>query len=114
MDHSAAIPSPGLRSSAPVSPEGPKARPSDLACEQPASRSGRGGRPLPPSRPRRGGRLAGEARRPGGLTLSPIALQELPESPWRADKAELLGALPSLPIERTSILEALAEGRAER
>lgn len=58
--------------------------------------------------------MAGEARRPGGLTLSPIALQELPESPWRADKAELLGALPSLPIERTSILEALAEGRAER
>jgi hypothetical protein len=32
----------------------------------------------------------------------------------RADNAELLNALPSLPIERASILEALAESRTER
>ena len=32
----------------------------------------------------------------------------------RADNAELLNALPSLSIERTSILEALAESRTER
>jgi len=31
-----------------------------------------------------------------------------------ADKAELLNALPSLPIERDSILEALTESRAGR
>jgi len=31
-----------------------------------------------------------------------------------ADNAELLNALPSLPIERDSILEALAESRSGR
>lgn len=31
-----------------------------------------------------------------------------------ADNAELLNALPSLSIERASILEALAESRTER
>jgi hypothetical protein len=49
-----------------------------------------------------------------GLPLSTFALQELTESARRADNTELLNALPSLPIERASILEALAEGRAER
>ena len=49
-----------------------------------------------------------------GLPLSTFALQELTESSRRADNAELLNALPSQPIERASILEALAEGRAER
>ena len=44
-----------------------------------------------------------------GLPLSTFALQELTESARRADNAELLNALPSLPIERASILEALAE-----
>jgi len=46
--------------------------------------------------------------------LSTFALQELTESARRADNAELLNALPCLPIERASILEALAESRAER
>ncbi len=41
-------------------------------------------------------------------------LQALTESARRADNAELLNALPSLPIERASILEALAESRAGR
>jgi hypothetical protein len=49
-----------------------------------------------------------------GLPLSTFALQELTESARRADNAELLNALPSLPIERASILEALAESRTER
>ena len=49
-----------------------------------------------------------------GLPLSTFALRELTESARRADNAELLNALPSLPIERASILEALAESRAER
>ena len=49
-----------------------------------------------------------------GLPLSTFALQELTESARRADNAELLNALPSLPIERSSILEALAESRADR
>jgi hypothetical protein len=49
-----------------------------------------------------------------GLPLSTFALQELTESARRADNAQLLNALPSLPIKRTSILEALAESRAER
>ena len=40
-------------------------------------------------------------------------LEKLAESTRRADNAELLNALPSLPIERASILEALAECRAE-
>ena len=48
-----------------------------------------------------------------GLPLSTFALQELTESARRADNAELLNALPSLPIERASILEALAHGRVE-
>ena len=46
--------------------------------------------------------------------MSTFALQELTESARRADNAQLLNALPSLPIKRTSILEALAESRAER
>lgn len=49
-----------------------------------------------------------------GLPLSTFALQELTESARRADNAELLGSLPSLPIDRHSILEALSETRAER
>ena len=49
-----------------------------------------------------------------GLPLSTFALQELTESARRTDNVELLKALPSLPIERASILEALAEIRAER
>jgi len=49
-----------------------------------------------------------------GLPVSTFGLQELTESARRADNAELLNALPSLPIERDSILEALAESRAGR
>ena len=49
-----------------------------------------------------------------GLPLSTFALKELTESARRADNAELLGSLPSLPIDRHSILEALSETRAER
>jgi hypothetical protein len=49
-----------------------------------------------------------------GLPLSTFALQELTEAARRADNADLLNALPSLPIERASILEALADSRAER
>jgi hypothetical protein len=55
-------------------------------------------------------KLAARAR----LPLSTFALQDLTESARRADNADLLNALPSLPIARTSILEALAESRAER
>jgi len=49
-----------------------------------------------------------------GLPLSTFALQELTESARRADNAELLNALASVPIDRANILEALAESRAER
>mgnify|MGYP006285884961 CR=1 FL=1 len=49
-----------------------------------------------------------------GLPLGTFVLQELTESARRADNAELLGSLPSLPIERDSILEALDETRTER
>lgn len=55
-------------------------------------------------------KLAAEA----GLPLSTFALQELTEAARRADNADLLNALPSAPIERARILEALAETRAER
>jgi hypothetical protein len=48
-----------------------------------------------------------------GLPLSTFALQELTETARRADNAELLNTLPSLSIERASILEALAHGRVE-
>jgi hypothetical protein len=48
-----------------------------------------------------------------GLPLSTFALQELTDSARRADNAELLGALPSLPINRDSILETLREARTE-
>jgi len=48
------------------------------------------------------------------LPLSTFALPELTEASRRADNAELLNDLPSLPIERASILETLAESRAER
>jgi hypothetical protein len=48
-----------------------------------------------------------------GLPLSTFALQELTETARQADNAELLNALPSLSIERASILEALAYGRVE-
>ncbi|MCX5968864.1 MAG: hypothetical protein NTV57_14740 [Cyanobacteria bacterium] len=41
-------------------------------------------------------------------------LEKLAESARRADNAERLNALPSLPIERASILEALAESCAGR
>ncbi len=49
-----------------------------------------------------------------GVPLRTFALQELTEASRRADDAELLNTLPSLPITRASILEALAESRAER
>lgn len=49
-----------------------------------------------------------------GLPLSTYALQELTESARRADNAELLNALASVPMDRATILEALAESRAER
>lgn len=49
-----------------------------------------------------------------GLPLSTFALQELTESARRADNAELLNALPSLSIDRKTILEALQDSRAER
>jgi len=49
-----------------------------------------------------------------GLPLSTFALQELTESARRADNAERLNALPSVPIDRATLLEALAESRAER
>lgn len=48
-----------------------------------------------------------------GLPLSTFALQELTEASRRADNADLLHALPSLPMERSSLLEALASSRAE-
>jgi hypothetical protein len=49
-----------------------------------------------------------------GLPLSSFALHELTETARRADNAELLNALPSLSIDRTIILEALQDSRAER
>jgi len=49
-----------------------------------------------------------------GLPLSTFALQELTETARRADNAELLNALPSLSIDRKTILEALQDSRAER
>ena len=49
-----------------------------------------------------------------GLPLSTFALQELTESARRADNAELLNSLPSVLIDRATILDALAESRAER
>ena len=49
-----------------------------------------------------------------GLPLSTFALQELTEASRRADNAERLHALPSLPIDRATILEALAHSRSER
>ena len=48
-----------------------------------------------------------------GVPLSTFALQELTESARRADNAELLNTLPSLSIDRKSILEALQDSRAE-
>ena len=48
-----------------------------------------------------------------GLPLSTFDLQELTTA-RRADNAELLKALPALPIERPSILEALSDSRVER
>ncbi len=55
-------------------------------------------------------RLAAQA----GLPLSTFELQELTESARRADNAELLNALASVPMDCATILEALAECRAER
>ena len=49
-----------------------------------------------------------------GLPLSSFALQELTETARRADNAELLSRLPSQPIERSAILEALHDSRDER
>ena len=49
-----------------------------------------------------------------GLPLSTFALQELTESARRADNPELLNALPSVSIDRATILDVLAESRAER
>jgi hypothetical protein len=55
-------------------------------------------------------RLAAQA----GMPLSTFALRELTQCSRRADNAELLSSLPSVPIDRDSILEALSESRAER
>lgn len=55
-------------------------------------------------------KLAAEA----GPPLSTFALQELTEGARRADNAKLLASLPSLPIDRDSILEALSASRSER
>ena len=49
-----------------------------------------------------------------GLPLSRFALQELTETARRADNAELLSRLPSQPIERSAILEALHDSRDVR
>ena len=49
-----------------------------------------------------------------GLPLGTFAPQELAETARRADNVELLNALPSLAIDRESILEALRDSRAER
>ena len=49
-----------------------------------------------------------------GLPLSTFVLQELTETARRADNAQLLNALPSLPIDRDSILDTLRDSRAER
>ena len=49
-----------------------------------------------------------------GLPLSSFALHDLTETARRADNAELLNALPSLSIDRKTILEALQDSRAER
>ena len=49
-----------------------------------------------------------------GLPLSSFALHDLTETARRADNAELLNALPSLSIDRKTILEALQDRRAER
>jgi len=49
-----------------------------------------------------------------GLPLSRFALQELTEIARRADNAELLASLPSQPIERNAILQALHASRDER
>ena len=48
------------------------------------------------------------------LPLIGSALHDLTETARRADNAELLNALPSLPIVRKTILEALRDSRAER
>jgi len=53
------------------------------------------------------------------LTLSSASMRTLyirhvpDEVDWRADNAKLLKALPWLPIERASILEALSDSRVE-
>ena len=58
-------------------------------------------------------RLEKLAQQPG-LPLSSFALQELTETARRADNAELLASLPSQPIERNAILQALRASRDER
>jgi len=49
-----------------------------------------------------------------GVPLSTFALQELTEAVQRADNAELLESLPSHPIDRAGLLEALQASRDER
>ena len=49
-----------------------------------------------------------------GLPLSTFALQELTETARRANNSDLLHALPSLGIERETLLQALHESRDER
>ena len=49
-----------------------------------------------------------------GLPLSSFALQELTETARRADNAELPASLPSQPIQRSTILEALHASRDAR
>ena len=46
-----------------------------------------------------------------GVPLSTFALQELTEAARRADNADLLAALPSHDMDRSSILEALRASR---
>ena len=98
------------RPNPPLQPHGPGRQ---LRCQQPASSTGM--RTLcichvPDAVAERLEKLAQKA----GLTLSSFALQELTETARRADNAELLSSLPSQPIERSSILEALHASRDER
>ena len=56
---------------------------------------------------------------PAGSLMRTLSISHVPDEVAArleklADNAELLNALPSLPIERDSILEALAESRAGR
>jgi hypothetical protein len=47
-------------------------------------------------------------------SVGAVAVRELAEVSRRADNPSLLGALPDLAVETTSIVAAVDEGRAER